>query len=200
MANRTSYSIRFIVFTALMAALCYVATMLHIAFSLGGATSSTMIHLGSAVCLLSALLFGGWSGGIASSIGMGLFDIFNGYAMTSPWTFVIKFLMGFTVGKIAWSKGKNGSNQKTNLIACIVGGAVSLVGYMIEDFVNTLITFSVPGKAHTGNAIAAAFATAGSGMVGSILTTVIAIIVAIPLNDSIRKAFRGTNILEPLNK
>ncbi|HEX2938564.1 MAG TPA: ECF transporter S component [Ruminiclostridium sp.] len=178
---------RFIVFTALMAALSFAATYIHIQFSLGGAASSTMVHLGSAACFLAALLLGDLSGGLAGGIGMTLFDVLNGYLMTSPWTLVIKFLTGFAVGKIAWGKGRKGNDQKINLLACIVGGVISLAGYAVCDFVNALIT---------GNSVMAALVTVGSGIVGSILTTVVGILIAIPLNDSVRKALGSSKLLK----
>lgn len=185
----------FIVYTALMAAVCFVATYIHIQFSLGGAGSKTMIHLGSTALFLASMLLGSWSGGLAGGIGMSLFDLLNGYAMTSPWTLVIKFLTGFAVGKIAWSKGRKGDSQKANLIGCIAGGLISLVGYAVCDFVNTLIA-SAAGTAHVDNAVLSGLITAGSGMVGSIGTTILAIIIAIPLNDSIRKALSNSNLLK----
>lgn len=184
---------KFIVYTALMAALCYAATYVHIKFSLGGATSSTMIHLGSAAAFLAAMLLGGMSGGLAGGIGMGLFDLLNGFPTTAPWTLVIKFLTGFIAGKIAFSHGKNGENQKNNLLACLAGGGVSLVGYAVCDFVNTLIAFA--GARGFGKAVTAGLIASGSGMVGSILTTLLAVIIAVPLNDSIRKALKSSHLL-----
>lgn len=194
MQSSAAKKTRFIVFTALMAALCFAATYIHIQFSLGGASSSTMIHLGSAACFLAALLLGGLPGGIAGGIGMSAFDLLNGYVLTSPWTLVIKFLTGFVVGKIAWSHGRRGNDQKINFIACLVGGAVSLVGYAICDFVNTIIQNSAGGIGR--NSIIAALVTVGSGIVGSVFTTVIAVIIAVPFNDSIKKTLGGKKLLD----
>jgi ABC-type phosphate transport system permease subunit len=41
-----------------------------------------------------------------------------------------------------------------------------------------------------------AIIAAGSQAVGSLLTTVLAIVIAVPLNDSLRKALKNTNILK----
>lgn len=177
-----------------MAALSFAATYIHLQFSLGGASSS-MVHLGSAVCFIAALLLGDLAGGLAGGIGMTLYDLLNGYMMTAPWTFVIKFLTGFAVGKIAWNHNSRGNDQKTNLIACIVGGIISLVGYAICDFVNSLIKFYT-GGAHSGNTITLALAKVGTGIVGSILTTVVGIIIAVPFTDSIKKALSKSKLLQ----
>ena len=82
-----------ITFIALFAALCYIAlTVFFFPFA------NMYIHFGNLIVVLSALLVGGWQGGLAGSIGMGLFDLFNGHADSSPKTFILKFLIGLTVG------------------------------------------------------------------------------------------------------
>ena len=61
--------------TALVAALCYVAfTFLQIKIPMPGG-DATSLHIGNAVCVLGALLLGGWYGGIAGAIGMAIADI-----------------------------------------------------------------------------------------------------------------------------
>jgi uncharacterized membrane protein len=52
------------------------------------------VHFGNLIVVLAALLVGGWQGGLAGSIGMGLYDILNGHADSSPKTFILKFLIG----------------------------------------------------------------------------------------------------------
>ena len=55
--------------TALVAALCYVTfTFLQIKIPMPGG-DATSLHLGNAVCVLGALLLGGWYGGLAGAIG-----------------------------------------------------------------------------------------------------------------------------------
>ena len=63
--------------TALLAALCFVTfTFLQIKIPMpgGGATS---FHVGNAFCVLAALILGGWYGGLAGAIGMGLADVLD---------------------------------------------------------------------------------------------------------------------------
>ena len=88
---------------ALFAALCYIAlAVLFIPF--GG----MYIHFGNLIVVLAALLIGGWQGGLAGSVGMGLFDCLNGYAVSSPKTFLLKFLIGLTVGAVYFAIKKRG--------------------------------------------------------------------------------------------
>lgn len=80
---------------ALFAALCYIVlAVLFIPFA------NMYIHFGNLIVVLAALLVGGWQGGLAGSIGMGLFDLLNGHADSFPKTFLLKFLIGFTVGMV----------------------------------------------------------------------------------------------------
>ena len=84
-----------ITFIALFAALCYIAlTVFFFPFA------NMYIHFGNLIVVLAALLIGGWQGGLAGSIGMGLYDLLNGHADSSPKTFLLKFLIGLAVGVI----------------------------------------------------------------------------------------------------
>ncbi len=84
-----------ITFIALFAALCYIAlTVFFFPFA------QMYIHFGNLIVVVAALLIGGWQGGLAGSIGMGLYDILNGHADSSPKTFLLKFLIGLTVGVV----------------------------------------------------------------------------------------------------
>lgn len=91
-----------LVFTGLFAALSYVIfTFLQIKITLpgGGATS---IHLGNAVCVLGALLLGGFYGGLGGAIGMTIGDMFDPvYVLTAPKTFILKLCIGLITGLIA---------------------------------------------------------------------------------------------------
>lgn len=84
-----------ITFISLFAALSYIALMLFF-FPVG----IMYVHFGNLIVVLAALLIGGWQGGLAGSIGMGFYDIFNGHADSSPKTFLLKLLIGLTVGAI----------------------------------------------------------------------------------------------------
>lgn len=108
-----------VTFIALFAALCYIALLvLFIPFA------NMYIHFGNLIVILAALLVGGWQGGLAGSIGMGFFDIFNGHADSSPKTFILKLLIGITVG-IVYNFFKN--RKKFPSIALYISGVISLM-------------------------------------------------------------------------
>ena len=78
-----------IVFSALLASLVCVATMIiKIPSPLKG-----YINLGDCVVLLSGWILSPVYGFLAAGVGSGLADIFSGYAVYAPATFIIKGLM-----------------------------------------------------------------------------------------------------------
>ncbi len=113
-ARVLSYLALFIAFTA-------VATYLHIP-----GPSSSYFNLGEVAIFIIALTFGSKAGAVAGSVGSALMDIILGYSIWAPFTFIIKGLEGWIVGRLAEE-----GNWKQNLIAIIAGGNVMVVGYAI---------------------------------------------------------------------
>jgi uncharacterized membrane protein len=72
--------------------------------------------MGNMFVILASLLFNGFVGGFSGSIGMGLFDIMNGYASSSPKTFILKFGIGIITGKVASNKDKEASKSPVKWI------------------------------------------------------------------------------------
>ena len=94
-----------IVQISLMAAITFVATsVIHVPTFMG------VLHLGDSMIFLSAILFGSKKSAIASAVGMCLFDLVSGYTMWAPFTLVIKGVMGYIAGTIAYRKSYNGNN------------------------------------------------------------------------------------------
>ena len=133
--------------TALIAALCYVCfTFLQIKIPLPGG-DATSLHIGNAVCVLGALLLGGWYGGLAGAIGMGIADIMDPiYITVAPKTFVLKLCIGLIVGLVAHRVAKinestdKGYVFKWSVLASIAGLAFyvvadPVVGYFYKQYV-----------------------------------------------------------------
>lgn len=120
-----------ITFIALFAALCYIAlTVFFFPFA------QMYIHFGNLIVVVAALLIGGWQGGLAGSIGMGLYDLLNGHADSSPKTFLLKFLIGLTVG-LVYNLLKKRKKYPTTVL--FISGILSLlvsVGLLIHTFTN----------------------------------------------------------------
>ncbi len=133
--------------TALIAALCYVCfTFLQIKIPLPGG-DATSLHIGNAVCVLGALLIGGWYGGMAGAIGMAIADIMDPiYITVAPKTFILKLCIGLIVGFVAHNVAKiNESTDKKyvfkwSILASIAGlgfnvVADPVVGYFYKQYI-----------------------------------------------------------------
>ncbi|MBE6749980.1 MAG: ECF transporter S component [Ruminococcaceae bacterium] len=119
-----------ITFIALFAALCYIALIVFF-FPF----AQMYIHFGNLIVVTAALLIGGWQGGLAGAIGMGLYDLLNGHADSVPKTFLLKFLIGLTVGIVFTLLKKR---NKFPTLPMLVSGIVSLLiatGLVIHTFI-----------------------------------------------------------------
>jgi len=127
--NKLHEKVLNITFIALFAAISYISLMLFF-FPVG----PMYVHFGNLVVVVAALLVGGWQGGLAGSIGMGLYDIFNGHADSSPKTFLLKFLIGLTVGLVYNFFKKR---KKYPTVALFISGIASLIIALTLLFANT---------------------------------------------------------------
>ena len=104
MNHETSkFSLRNMIVIGLFAAICYVA-LEAFKIPIPSPVGTPFLHMGNMFVILASLLFSGVTGGLAGSIGMGLWDMTHGYAQTSYKTFILKFGIGFFTGLVA-SKG-----------------------------------------------------------------------------------------------
>lgn len=118
-----------LVITAILAALVFVATMfINIKLPIG---QGGLIHLGTAMLFIAAILFGPKKGGLVGAIGMGLFDIVGGWLIWAPTTIIARALQGVIVGKIAWSNGHRGDNIGLNILGAVVSMPVMMAVYYI---------------------------------------------------------------------
>lgn len=81
-----------LIYGALLAALCCVATMVIRIPTIG---TNGYVNIGDSIVLLSSWLLGNPYGALAAGIGSALADLLAGYGSYVPGTFVIKFLMAF---------------------------------------------------------------------------------------------------------
>lgn len=110
----------------LFSALCYVGVLINI--PIPSPLGKPMIHLGNLVVVIVSLLFGGVVGGVSGSIGMGLYDIINGYDIWSiSRTVILKLAIGLIVGFVYHKLIKKES--KTPLfVLFITGGFLTILG------------------------------------------------------------------------
>ena len=123
-----------IVQISLMAAITFIAaSVIHIPTFMG------VLHLGDSMIFLSAILFGRRKAAISSAVGMCLFDLISGYTMWAPFTLIIKGVMGYIAGTIAYRKNYDGNNFKNNIFAFVVAGIWMIVAYYLGGAI--ILTF-----------------------------------------------------------
>ena len=140
---KTNSTVMKIAQTALFAALCYVIfTYLQIKIPMPGG-DATSIHLGNAFCVLAALLLGGWYGGLAGAIGMGIADVMDPIYITgAPKTFILKLCTGLVAHKIAKINESTDKKYifKWSLLASVAGLAFNVIadpigGYVYKQYI-----------------------------------------------------------------
>ncbi len=135
MTTRNSQAYK-IAMTGLLAALSYVVfTFGQIKISLPGG-DATSIHLGNAVCVLGALLIGGFYGGLGGAIGMTVGDLLDPvYVIYAPKTFICKLCIGLITGFIAHKLGKidHSSDKKHIFNYTVIAASAGLLFNVIAD-------------------------------------------------------------------
>jgi uncharacterized membrane protein len=130
--RKSRFTTKYLVQTALLIALVFVATSL-IKIRLPFVSNGGLVHLGTAMLFITAIVFGKEKGAIAGAIGMAIFDLSSGWALWAPFTFVVRGVMGYMVGAIAWSGKKEGNSIVLNIAAIILSGIWMIFGYYITE-------------------------------------------------------------------
>lgn len=139
-----------LVLTGVFAALSYVVfTFLQIKITLPGG-DATSIHLGNAVCVLGALILGGFYGGLGGAIGMTIGDLLDPvYVVYAPKTFLLKFCIGLITGLIAHKFGKiNQKTDKANILKWVIAAAAGglLFNVIFDPLVGYFYKLLILGK------------------------------------------------------
>lgn len=104
--------------------ICNMIPFFHITLPGGSATT---IHFANAVCVIAALMLGGFYGGLAGAIGMTIADLFDpAYILYAPKTFILKLCIGLITGLIAHKIGhitteKNVAKVRAYVILASIG-------------------------------------------------------------------------------
>ena len=138
-----------LVLTALSIAIVFVATSV---IRVPLAPDGGLVHLGSVALFALSVVFGKWTGAVAGSVGMAMFNLTTEWAAWAPFTFVIRFVMGYIIGSIANMGGCDGSNMKLNLLAVIVAGLWFLPASYVAGAI-ILSNWVIPVTHIPGNAI-----------------------------------------------
>ncbi len=125
---KSNHNIRKLVFSAMLAALACVCTMV---IQIPVPATGGYINLGDSIVLLCAWYIGGIYGVASAGIGTMLADILSGYAIYAPATFVIKALMALT----AWAIFRKLRNHKGQYLGAVAAALIMMTGYFLYESV-----------------------------------------------------------------
>ena len=175
--------------TGLMAALSYVVfTFLQIKIQLPGG-DATSIHLGNAVCVLGALLLGGFYGGLGGAIGMAIGDLLDPvYVVYVPKTLLLKLCIGLITGFIAHRLGKitESNDRGPVLFWTILAAAGGLLFNVVADpLVGYYYKLLILGKPAAEVSLAWNLA---STSINAVISTVASVAVYMALRPALKKS------------
>lgn len=175
--------------TGLFAALSYVVfTFLQVKITLPGG-DATSIHLGNAVCVLGALLLGGFYGGLGGAIGMSIGDLFDPvYVAYAPKTFILKLCIGLITGFVAHRLGRiNDSTDKGHIYRYVLAASVCglLFNVIFDPLVGYYYKLLIMGKPAAELVLAWNVA---STSINAVISTIAAVVVYMPLRSALKRS------------
>ncbi|MFS9157633.1 ECF transporter S component [Streptococcus gordonii] len=139
------------------------------------------IHFGNALVVVAALIYGARKGALVATVGLGVFDILNGYASV-VWITILEALVVILVVHFVYE-----AMPKCRERLVIVGFAAALTKIVLNLFKYTLI--GMLGNLTLGASLNLALAKI-VGTFGSSLATVIAVPILYPIFKKISETIR----------
>ena len=120
----------YVVLIALFSALvCVLTVFVQIPVGYG------YINFGDALIFISASMLGPIGGAIVGALGSSLADIFSGFVIYAPFTFVIKGGEGFLCGILYLYVFKRRRPILRRLFSMLIAGLLVVVGYFLTDLI-----------------------------------------------------------------
>ena len=189
--KKNRFTLYRIVIIGLMAAMVFVCTM-FLGIRIPTPTGTTQLKTANAICLLTGLLFGGWTGGLAAGIGSALFDLTYPEWAAGAWlTFLFFFAMGTICGGIAHAGGKAGQSRPRNWLATICGAGAYWLLYIGKSIVVLMMS---------GSVFSAAVIATVPKMITSGINAVFAVVVANLLAALLRPKLESAGVFQALRK
>lgn len=187
--NKTRNERNKVVLTGMFAALSYVVfTFLQFKITLPGG-DATSLHLGNAVCVLGALILGGFYGGLGGAIGMTIGDLFDPvYVIYAPKTFILKLCIGLITGFLAHRVGKiNESRDQKHILTWTIIAAVGglLFNVIFDPLIGYYYKLLILGKPAAELALVWSVT---STSINAVTSAVASVVIYLPLRNAIWRA------------
>ncbi len=154
-----------IIYASLFAALTCVVTMFP---QIPVAATSGYIHMGDAVLLTGAWVLGPVYGALAAGVGSTLADVFSGYVLYAPVTFVVKFITALLAALLANILKRH---IKAPSVCYTLSAAVGEVFMVLGYFIYELCLYGIGAVASIPpNCIQGAFGVIAGVIIISLLT------------------------------
>lgn len=180
-----------VVLIGVMSAIVFVANYISFPIPLSISGDATRIHVANAFCLLSGMLLGPIGGGLSAGIGSMFYDFTNPiYISGAPFTFIFKFLLAFTAGKLVSAPSNQSASTpapsvaRTILAGC-AGQLVYIVLYIGKKFIKTYFLL--------GAALGTALVDCATALFASTVNAVFAVFLCVLLAPVFRKAMFQIN-------
>lgn len=134
------------------------------------------VHFGNALVVVAVLLYGSRLGALVAAVGLGLFDVLNGYA-AEVWITILESLIVCAVLHLVFEGLMQSKDTTRNVI---VVGVVAALTKIISNLIKYTLINSLVGGLNLQVAFLTAVVKIG-GTFGSALVTIIAVPILYPL-------------------
>ena len=150
---------------------------------------ATSIHLGNAVCVIGALLVGGFYGGLGGAIGMTIGDLLDPvYIVYAPKTFICKLCIGLIAGFVAHRLGKiDRSTDKNHILGFTIAAAVAglLFNVIADPLIGYYYKLWIIGKPAAELTLAWNIAATS---INAVTSTIASVVIYMAVRPALRKA------------
>lgn len=159
----------------LFIALVYVATRF---INIPGPTPGGLFHLGNVMFFSIAMVFGKKAGAVSGAFGMALFDLTSPFAIWAPFTFVVRWGMGYAIGEFAFKEEEKNHKRLLNLgFGVFLAFVIMIVGYYIAE----VILY--------GNLLSPL-----QSVWGNFMQCVVGTVIGVPVSEGLRAGFKARRI------
>ncbi|KRM97001.1 hypothetical protein FC19_GL000531 [Liquorilactobacillus aquaticus DSM 21051] len=165
MLHYNKNSLQAIIMTGLFTALIYLGIFIF-RIPIPALVGRPFIHFGNTLAILAVLFLGLRNGALAGIIGLGGFDILNGYALTSWLTMLEVALVALVVSFLLKSFNYN-DNKKNIIIIAIAAGTLKI----LTSYCTSIIEALMVGTSFN-TAVVASFLSLPATVINSISTAI----------------------------
>lgn len=155
-------------------------------------SSVARLHLGNIMCLLSGILFGPVTGGLAAGIGSMLYDFTDPLFLPEFWiTFINKFLMAFVAGKVYRMLQHKKTPVMLQTLAAAIAGSVTYTTLYLSKM--ALMLHFISGTPWPG-----VWPVVGASAVTSLINSSITVVAVLILAPILNKALDSSGLFQSL--